>query len=167
MGRVVVDLPAEGVRFRQVVSEFERSRAEFEGLGEVSFPYLLLGLRTRVAAVAAWLTHASMNVTGFLSIYGVDEFANIALFYMIWMPVGDEISLDRRTGRSTNTYSAQSATPTVPTNTSAITTDGRVKARRASLTGTAIGTETTLRSHDLTLPPAETIRDSVHPYHRV
>jgi hypothetical protein len=64
-----------------------------------SLACLLLGWRTRLAAVVAWATHLSMNVTGFVSIYGVDEFANIALFYMIWMPVGDCASVDRSAGR--------------------------------------------------------------------
>jgi hypothetical protein len=60
---------------------------------------LALGWRTRLAAVVAWLTHLSMNVTGTASTYGVDNFANIALFYMVWMPVGDCASLDRKAGR--------------------------------------------------------------------
>jgi hypothetical protein len=60
---------------------------------------LLVGWRTRLAAVVAWLPHLAMNVSGNACVYGVDEFANIALFYCIWMPVGQAASADRLAGR--------------------------------------------------------------------
>src|SRR5262249_48374950 len=55
---------------------------------------LLLGWHTRAAAVVAWLTHLALKVSGGASVYGVDLFANIALFYCVWMPVGHAASLD-------------------------------------------------------------------------
>jgi hypothetical protein len=60
---------------------------------------LLLGWQTRVAAVAAWLTQMAIKTTGQTAIYGVDEFAHIALFYCVWMPVAGAWSLDRQSGR--------------------------------------------------------------------
>jgi hypothetical protein len=62
--------------------------------------YLLLGWHTRVAAVVAWLGHVALNASGSATIYGVDQFAVIALFYCLWMPVGDALSVDRLQGRS-------------------------------------------------------------------
>jgi hypothetical protein len=62
---------------------------------------LLVGWRTRAAAVVAWLTHVALNATGNAGIYGVDQFADIALFYCVWMPVGEAASLDRLAGRAT------------------------------------------------------------------
>lgn len=60
----------------------------------VSLLLLLAGWQTRTAAVIAWLTHLAFKTTGATSIYGVDEFAHIALFYCVWMPVGRVWSLD-------------------------------------------------------------------------
>jgi len=66
-----------------------------------SLSFLLLGWRTRWAAAAAWLAHVMMKVTANASVYGVDTFANIGLFYCLWMPVGEMFSLDRAAGRAT------------------------------------------------------------------
>ena len=62
---------------------------------------LLLGWQTRVAAILAWLTQMAIKTTGVTSIYGVDEFAHIGLFYCVWMPVGSAWSLDLQGGRVT------------------------------------------------------------------
>jgi hypothetical protein len=56
---------------------------------------LLLGYRTRPAAVLAWLTHTALMTSGYLAMYGVDTFAHIGLFYCVWFPVGRALSLDR------------------------------------------------------------------------
>jgi hypothetical protein len=64
-----------------------------------SLACLLLGWHTRAAAAVAWLTHTALKTSGNASIYGVDEFAHIALFYCAWMPVGHALSLDRLAGR--------------------------------------------------------------------
>ncbi len=61
---------------------------------------LLFGYRVRGAAAIAWLVHLTMKSSGTASIYGVDCFAQIALFYMLWMPVGAALSLDRAAGRA-------------------------------------------------------------------
>ena len=60
---------------------------------------LLVGFRTRPAAIAAYLTHLMMKSSAGASIYGVDVFAQIALFYCMLMPVGASLSLDRAAGR--------------------------------------------------------------------
>jgi hypothetical protein len=60
-----------------------------------SLACLLIGWQTRVAAVLAWVSHMALNVSGNMSIYGVDQFANIALFYCVVMPVGHTLSADR------------------------------------------------------------------------
>jgi hypothetical protein len=65
----------------------------------VSLACLFAGWRTRLAAVLTWVLHLSFKMTGSAGAYGVDHFANIALFYMVWMPVGDCASLDRQAGR--------------------------------------------------------------------
>ncbi|HEX6739496.1 MAG TPA: HTTM domain-containing protein [Vicinamibacteria bacterium] len=63
---------------------------------------LLLGWRTRILAVAAWLLHLTLMNSGFFSTYGVDLLVHIALFYCAWMPVGACLSLDRRAGRASD-----------------------------------------------------------------
>jgi hypothetical protein len=60
---------------------------------------LIVGWHTRWAAVVAWFLHLAMKMSGYLTAYGAEEFANIALFYCMWMPVGWAWSLDRRAGR--------------------------------------------------------------------
>jgi hypothetical protein len=60
---------------------------------------LLLGWHTRLAAVLTWLTHFLLIKGASLSVYGVDQFINIGLFYCLWVPVGHALSLDRRAGR--------------------------------------------------------------------
>jgi hypothetical protein len=71
-----------------------------------SLALLLLGWRTHLAGFVAWLTHLAMNASASSTIYGVDQFANIGLFYSIWMPMGDCLSLDRYAGRTTGAPSA-------------------------------------------------------------
>jgi hypothetical protein len=65
----------------------------------VGLGFLLVGWRTRWAAAGAWLAHMMLSVSGNASIYGVDQFAHIALFYCVWMPIGAEISVGRLAGR--------------------------------------------------------------------
>lgn len=67
---------------------------------------LLIGYRARAAAIVAWLTHLAMNNSAGASIYGVDSFAQIALFYCAWMPVGYALSVDKLTGRVSGDPSA-------------------------------------------------------------
>ena len=67
---------------------------------------LLLGWRTRPAALIAWLISLTLKTSSSMSAYGVYEFANIALCYCVWMPVGHPLSLDRCAGRVTGAPSA-------------------------------------------------------------
>jgi len=67
---------------------------------------LLVGWHTRVAAFLAWFTHLALNTTGSAGIYGVDMFANIALFYSVWMPVAHYASIDLRAKRVSGTPSS-------------------------------------------------------------
>jgi hypothetical protein len=71
-----------------------------------SLACLILGYRTRSAAIVAWLLHTAIRTTGYASAYGVDAFAHIFLFYFIWMPIGETWSLDRRASRTTGEPSA-------------------------------------------------------------
>jgi hypothetical protein len=63
---------------------------------------LLVGWRTRAAAILAWLLHLTLMNSGFFSTYGVDLLVHIGLFYCAWMPVGNALSLDRRQGRASD-----------------------------------------------------------------
>ncbi len=64
---------------------------------------LLLGWRSRAMAVGAWITQLMLMNSGRLSVYGVDGFANMALFYLAIGPAGSALSLDRRAGRTSDT----------------------------------------------------------------
>lgn len=68
---------------------------------------LLVGWHTRTMAALAWLTHLSIMTGGTLTTYGVDAFANITLFYCIWMPVGAWASADLNAGRVSGEPSAR------------------------------------------------------------
>lgn len=61
---------------------------------------LLLGWRTRGAALTALLGHIMLCISGGASVYGVDTFARIALFYCVLFPAGHAMSLDRVAGRA-------------------------------------------------------------------
>jgi hypothetical protein len=64
----------------------------------VSLLGLLVGWQARVMALLAWFAHLTLSNTGTLGVYGVDTFANTALFYCVIMPVGESFSLDRKLG---------------------------------------------------------------------
>ena len=57
--------------------------------------FLLLGYRTRWAAIGAWATYLPLRYTGHLYFYGVGGMLLLALFYCLFMPVGREWSIDR------------------------------------------------------------------------
>jgi hypothetical protein len=71
-----------------------------------SLACLLIGWHTHLAALLAWLTHLAMTVSGNASIYGVDQFAIIGLFYCVCLPVGEVLSADRTAGRTSGEPSA-------------------------------------------------------------
>ncbi len=60
----------------------------------VSLLGLLLGYRTRVMAITAWLLHGMLCATAHLTAYGVESFLHIALFYCMVFPVGVSKGLD-------------------------------------------------------------------------
>ena len=66
---------------------------------------LLLGWRTRLAALMVWFVHTALLTSGDLSMYGADRFAQIGLFYCVWFPVGHALSLDQSAGRAPGTPS--------------------------------------------------------------
>jgi hypothetical protein len=55
---------------------------------------LLLGWRTRTAAFASWVLFLAFKKAGSAAAYGGVEFAQIALFYCVVLPVGDAFSID-------------------------------------------------------------------------
>lgn len=63
---------------------------------------LLFGWHTRLAAFTAWFTHLLLMMSHRSSLYGVDDFAHIVLFYFVWMPIGHAWSLDVAAGRVTS-----------------------------------------------------------------
>lgn len=63
---------------------------------------MLVGWRTRIATCAAWLLHGVFLSLAPHTNYGVDAFANVYLFYLLWAPAGAALSLDRRAGRASN-----------------------------------------------------------------
>lgn len=64
---------------------------------------VLVGWRTRVFCCAAWLLHLVFMSLAPHTNYGVDAFANVFLFYLMWSPAGAALSLDRRAGRAPDT----------------------------------------------------------------
>ncbi|WP_437720290.1 HTTM domain-containing protein [Sorangium sp. So ce861] len=69
------------------------------GVGAVyalSVASLLCGFWTRTSALLAWVTHRMLMVTADATVYGADLFANIFLFYLVWLPSGAALSVDRR-----------------------------------------------------------------------
>lgn len=58
--------------------------------------FLILGLFSRPAAVAAWLLHLGVVKSGDLVSYGMDNLTTIGLFYLMLSPLPDRLSLDHR-----------------------------------------------------------------------
>ena len=67
-----------------------------------SLTALLLGWHTRVSAFVCWASHFLLIVSGFVFVYGVDHFGNIFLFFLIWMPGGNSLSLDALSKRTSS-----------------------------------------------------------------
>ncbi|KYF96202.1 hypothetical protein BE20_42880 [Sorangium cellulosum] len=61
----------------------------------LSLASLLCGFWTRTSALLAWITHRMLMVTADATVYGADLFANIFLFYLVWIPSGAALSVDR------------------------------------------------------------------------
>ncbi len=61
----------------------------------VSLSFLLLGWRTRLAAVMVYLLHSVLIYnSGFLSSYGADTYAHIVLFYFLFFPIQKAYAMD-------------------------------------------------------------------------
>jgi predicted DCC family thiol-disulfide oxidoreductase YuxK len=74
----------------------------------VALILLGLGLFTPVATASCWLLHWTLMNTGESTNYGVDLYAHVFLFYLIWMPAGGALSLDSlRKGRLEASSSAR------------------------------------------------------------
>jgi hypothetical protein len=56
---------------------------------------LLLGWRTRLAAIATWATYLPLRHGAFFLTYGIGDMMLIALFYCVFMPVGRSWSVDQ------------------------------------------------------------------------
>lgn len=74
---------------------------------------LLFGLKTRVCAFIAWITHLVLIGTGVAFTYGLGKLLVIALFYCLVMPVGREWSLDHRLRRSAGPAAGEDASLSV------------------------------------------------------
>jgi Vitamin K-dependent gamma-carboxylase len=55
---------------------------------------LLVGITSRVSAIAAWLLHLCAAKSGGFVSYGIDNFMTIGLFYLMLSPLPDRYSLD-------------------------------------------------------------------------
>jgi hypothetical protein len=60
----------------------------------ISLIGLLVGYKTRIMSIIAWLTHLTINTTGHFTAYGVETFTHISLFYCMVLPVGIKWSVD-------------------------------------------------------------------------
>lgn len=77
------------------------------GLYIASLLFLLGGLYTRWAAFFAWFLHWSFLSTGYSGAYGADMYSHFFLFYLLIVPSGHALSLDRVLGRVTGEPSYQ------------------------------------------------------------
>lgn len=62
----------------------------------ISLIGLLIGYKTKLMAVLAWLMHIILNTTGHFTAYGVETFLHIALFYCVVLPVNCYLSIDNK-----------------------------------------------------------------------
>ena len=63
---------------------------------------LLIGWKTRLFAILAWLLHSITVNSGYISLYGLDTMLHICFFYFIWMPIGANYSIDEKLNPSIN-----------------------------------------------------------------
>ncbi len=60
---------------------------------------LLLGWGTRAACITTFIMQVFLSNTSPATVYGVDSFARVSLFYALWLPLGAAYSIDARMGR--------------------------------------------------------------------
>lgn len=70
---------------------------------------LLVGWKTRMACVATFVLQVFLSNTSPATVYGVDAFARVSLFYALWMPLGASYSFDAwlRRGENSATVTAR------------------------------------------------------------
>lgn len=71
--------------------------ALLHGLGVVYIAalfLLLVGCFTRFAVIVVWILHVLIINSGYLSIYGVDKYLHVFLFYMMFMPIDRHWAVD-------------------------------------------------------------------------
>lgn len=73
----------------------------------LSLGLLAVGLFTRTASILTWTLHWTLMNTGYTTAYGVDLYAHVFLFYLMWIPAGAAFSLDVLWGRR----SSEASTP--------------------------------------------------------
>ncbi|WP_437667217.1 HTTM domain-containing protein [Sorangium sp. So ce1182] len=93
-----IDLPGIGWLAERLGPLGIRETSLLAGTGALyvlSLVSLLCGFQTRASALSAWVTHRMLMVTADATVYGADLFANIFLFYLVWIPSGAALSIDR------------------------------------------------------------------------
>jgi hypothetical protein len=56
---------------------------------------MMVGCYTRLSVCLAWLTNLAFMTSGYMNVYGADEFLNIALFYCLFFPVHGAFAIDQ------------------------------------------------------------------------
>ena len=56
---------------------------------------VIIGFHTRIACLVAWTTHILLFGSNLLSVYGVDQIADVYLFYLVFFPTSAAYSIDR------------------------------------------------------------------------
>ena len=69
-------------------------------LAAVSAICLLLGVKTRLAAIASWLLIVSLQNRNFIILNGADVLLRMILFWSLFLPLGARFSIDRLRGTS-------------------------------------------------------------------
>ncbi|WP_339907506.1 HTTM domain-containing protein [Symmachiella dynata] len=59
-----------------------------------SLVFLLVGFKTRAACIATFALQLILSNSSPATVYGVDSFARVSLFYALWMPLGAVYSID-------------------------------------------------------------------------
>lgn len=70
------------------------------GIYVLSLLGMTLGWRTRLMTFMAWLTHFMLCNTSMAFGYGVETFMHVSLFYLLFSPCSEYLSLDAQAGRA-------------------------------------------------------------------
>ncbi|MFP2905605.1 HTTM domain-containing protein [Pyxidicoccus sp. 3LFB2] len=69
------------------------------GVYGVALVGLLVGWRTRLCALVAWMAHALTSNSGYMSLYGVDTMLHVLFVYLFVFPCNGRWSLDAKANR--------------------------------------------------------------------